>query len=203
MQGIQTASQKDNAAATIRAINPNLITGMLENGKVERSSSKFSKWFLATTFVILLLFIGIWQSYLTDESTLRLVSWNGRGSTKNVTTPQRTDHDANNGHENVIEMLRQVGVYNASDFINEIGIIPPYWINGSIPYHPVETKSEPVGPCFLSNTRVRWNEPVEQNRYPPSGVGLNKNDWANYCLPGFLIIGAGKCGTSVSLQTWA
>lgn len=200
MLGIQTASQKKNAAATLRAFNQNLI--MLENGKVERSSSssKFSKWFLAITFVILLLFVGIWQSYHTEESTFRFVSWNGRGSTINITTLQRTDHDANYRHENVIEILLQRGVYNASDFINEFGIIPPYWIDGSSPYHPVETKSDSVGPCFISNTPVQWNDPGEQNRFPPSGVGPNKNDWANYCLPGFLIIGAGKCGTSVRLH---
>jgi hypothetical protein len=171
---------------------------MLENGKVVSSSSKFSKWFLATTFAVLLLFVGTWQSYLTEESTFRFISWNGHRGASNFTALQQTDL-ANNKAENVMEILQQNGVYETSDFINEFGIVPPYWINGSTPIHPIETKSESVGPCFLSNTPVRWNDTVEQNRYPTSGVGLNKNDWANYCLPGFLIIGAGKCGTSVSL----
>ena len=187
---IQTAPHKKNAAATIRVINQNLI--MLENGKVARSSSKFSKWFLATTFVLLLLFIGTWQSYLTEESTFRFVAWNGHGGASNGTVSQGTAHGVN-----VMELLIRNGVYNTTDFMNEGGIIPPYWINGSIPFHPIETISESVGPCFLSNHPVHWNDPIERNRYPTSGMGLNAKDWANYCLPGFLIIGAGKCGTSV------
>ena len=171
---------------------------MLKNGNVLRSSSKFSKWFLATTFVALLLFLGTWQSYLTEKSTFKFIIWNGNGGATNITKSQRTDK-ANDKAENVFELLLQNGAYKTSDLMNEIGIIPPYWINGSSPFHPIETKSESVGPCFLSKTPVHWNDPVEQNRYPPSGVGLNKNDWENYCLPGFLIIGAGKCGTSVRL----
>lgn len=182
---------------------------MIENGNVEKSSSssssKFSKWLLVTAFLMLLLFLGTWQSYLTEESTFRIVSWNGHNGMKNATsttTSQRTNHDAvKYSTDNVMEILLDRGVYNKSDFNNEFGIIPPYWINGSEPNHPVETKSGSVGPCFLSNTPIQWNDPnMSPNRfYPTSGVGLNKNDWSNYCLPGFLIIGAGKCGTSVCL----
>jgi hypothetical protein len=124
------------------------------------------------------------------------MSWNSKGGSKNITTSQRIDK-LSSKTESVFDLLLQNGVYNSSDFMNEVGIIPPYWKNGSIPFHPIETKTDSVGPCFIANTPVKWIDPIEQNTYPTSGVGLNKNDWANYCLPGFLIIGAGKCGTSV------
>lgn len=177
-------------------MNENL--SMLENGKVARSPSKFPKWLLATTFVLLLFFAGIWQSYMTEESTLSFITWDGNERAKNITTHLQAG-SVSYRSDNVMEILLQKKVYNTTDFTNEIGTIPPYWVNGSSPTHPSETKTESIGPCFLSNTPVHWADTGDHGlrRYPTSGVGLNKNDWSNYCLPGFLIIGAGKCGTSV------
>lgn len=177
-------------------MNENL--SMLENGKVTRSPSKFPKWLLVTSFILLLFFVGIWQSYIREESSLSFATWDGNGRANNITTHLRTD-SVSYKSENVMEILLQKRVYNATDFMNEIGAIPPYWINGSYPTRPTETKTESIGPCFLSNSPVRWADTGDHGviRYPTSGVGLNKNDWSNYCLPGFLIIGAGKCGTSV------
>jgi hypothetical protein len=85
-----------------------------------------------------------------------------------------------------------------------MGIVPPYWnvVNGTTVAlshdFPRETTTAQWGPCFGAHKAVQWDLEIESRvDYPKPAVGISNNDWANYCRPGFLIIGAGKCGTSV------
>lgn len=89
-------------------------------------------------------------------------------------------------------------VYNETDFINTKGITPTYWgCKGG----QCSSSSNKWGPCFAPHTQVNWNESVDTYREKPvryarSGEGRSKeNDLADLCRPGFLVIGAGKCGT--------
>jgi hypothetical protein len=104
-------------------------------------------------------------------------------------------------------------VYKPTDFRNHKGIAPAYWNClsegdescdasdirlGS--HHGVE-----LGPCFAPHGAVNWTKQVlkyANGTKPPAyhnvmgGPSKSRDDWSNFCRPGFIIIGAGKCGTS-------
>lgn len=88
-------------------------------------------------------------------------------------------------------------VYNETDFVNEQDIIPPYWdcLLGKC------NSSQIWGPCYPPHKNVNWAKQVEKYRSRPphyqkkEPVSLDSSDLSGYCKPGFLIIGAGKCGT--------
>ena len=90
-------------------------------------------------------------------------------------------------------------MYHENDFINDKGIAPTFWecqdANCSAQQPPQ------YGPCFAPHESVDWNESIDfykthPPRYMRMGEGkANTNDLADLCRPGFLIIGAGKCGT--------
>jgi hypothetical protein len=183
-----------NATNTIAASYINLI---MLGGRIERSSS--SKCFLLLSFIVLIAFLGTWQLYTTDESAYKIFKWDiQHGISAGSYSSNDDDNDLS-----LMQILIKNGAYRANDFVNIDGVVPPYWDDELIPKHPSETTTESLGPCFLSHDSIKWDREAQRSRlrnmsdYPTSGLGPNKNDWANYCLPGFLIIGAGKCGTSV------
>jgi hypothetical protein len=114
----------------------------------------------------------------------------------------------NQSRGDVIDLLIGEGVYDSNSFENEAGVVPPFWDeNATSPCKPDETTTLELGPCFGSHIDVDWHVQANQKdtqipRYTPLMNGApetmkTKNDWAGHCRPGFLIIGAGKCGTSV------
>lgn len=87
-------------------------------------------------------------------------------------------------------------VYSSADFINDRGIRPPFWDCTS---NKCNTTSE-WGPCYAGHEAVTWSK--EMNFYktnPPAyeraSYMSQSTDLAGLCRPGFIIIGAGKCGT--------
>jgi hypothetical protein len=127
------------------------------------------------------------------------------GSSSSSAGPSK--HNQSRG--DVIDLLIGEGVYDSNSFENEAGVVPPFWDDNatSSPCKPDETTTLELGPCFGSHLDVDWHAQANQKdtqipRYTPLMNGASettktKNDWAGYCRPGFLIIGAGKCGTSV------
>jgi hypothetical protein len=90
-------------------------------------------------------------------------------------------------------------VYNlTTDFVNPQGAIPPFW---DCQYGSCQS-DQVWGPCYAPHGKIRWEKEMQRFRqhrasYEISPVDrTSKNDFANLCRPGFLIIGAGKCGTS-------
>lgn len=161
-------------------------------------SNKY-KWIIISAFgVILFLLTTVWQVSITDESSLTIFGFN----TQFHINDQHSGLSLDTGNVDSLSELFDIGVYEDHDFINEIGVSPPYWVNGTI-VSPKETATKQWGPCFGSHDLVEWEAEVQKSQgrvrpsYPTQAVGIEKNDWADYCLPGFLIIGAGKCGTSV------
>jgi len=71
--------------------------------------------------------------------------------------------------------------YDENDFSRTIS----YWDNAS----------NRIGPCFPPTETVDWEAELNASDivYPPA---KKLESVAGLCLPGFLIIGAGKCGTS-------
>ena len=121
-------------------------------------------------------------------------------------TMQKQETDA------VLNILVENGAYRSKNFSNEVGIIPPFWqpSNTTAPCKPDETTTTEVGPCFGTHDPTNWEELIEdfgaepRATYNKAGITSStshrvRNDWAGHCRPGFLIIGAGKCGTSVRL----
>jgi hypothetical protein len=102
-------------------------------------------------------------------------------------------------------------LYLESDFLNLNGVVPAYWncLHRNSTYcehselmnrrHGVE-----VGPCFAPHHEVNWTMEIQKTKSPGNNIlyhdenqsALRSEDWSNFCRPGFIIIGAGKCGTS-------
>lgn len=87
-------------------------------------------------------------------------------------------------------------VYSSDDFINDRGIRPPFWDCTS---NKCNTTSE-WGPCYATHDAVTWSKEVNiYKTNPPSYARVSymsqSTDLAGLCRPGFIIIGAGKCGT--------
>jgi hypothetical protein len=88
-------------------------------------------------------------------------------------------------------------VYRKTDFINERGNIPAFW---------GENENSSIitwGPCYPPSTTVDWNKAMTKyantTEYRPvkrHTTYKDKSDLSDYCKPGFIIIGQGKCGTS-------
>lgn len=118
-------------------------------------------------------------------------------------------YESSQSRDEVMEVLHRKGVYNRSDFAsNELGIVVPYWDRNSTESDPAVTKHPTVqwGPCFAPHQSVAWDKIIK--KYQHNGPDYNLQipamttmpeevDLAGFCRPGFIIIGAGKCGTSV------
>jgi hypothetical protein len=97
-------------------------------------------------------------------------------------------------------------VYNETDFVNPGNIHPPFWAckNNSC------SSSKFWGPCYPPRDRVDWTQEIEyQSSHPASyrqtpakSGSADQHDLRNLCRPGFLIIGAGKCGTRYDSARW-
>ena len=101
-------------------------------------------------------------------------------------------------------------VYFESDFKNTDGNIPAYWQN----YFESNTSENNTtddgeilswGPCYPPDPhegRIKWNDIAHEGSIDIEYAKLLVNPKSkvqsvrNMCRPGFLIIGAGKCGTS-------
>ena len=92
--------------------------------------------------------------------------------------------------------LYELGVYQESDFINEIGVSPPYW------KPKVDDGSGSTwGPCFPTTKRSDWYDERNSSNFnylhDPTDVKWHgSGTTSGACRPGFIILGAGKCGTS-------
>lgn len=103
-------------------------------------------------------------------------------------------------------------LYLGGDFRNSNGIVPAYWncLNQNMTNCPNNDEINKkhgieVGPCFAPHNKVNWTMEIQKTKAPGDVIFYHNNenqsdlkseDWSNYCRPGFIIIGAGKCGTS-------
>jgi hypothetical protein len=146
---------------------------------------------LATTVLFLLGYAG-----LDQKNTLRAGFDGIRSFAK-----KRGDDDENVAQ--VLDELCSFGVYNETDFVNEKGISPPFWSCLDERCERFYDGNREWGPCFATHGDVQWEEEID--KYEKEGPSYNprmkappkvRNDLSGLCRPGFLIIGAGKCGTS-------
>ena len=147
-------------------------------------------------------------------------------------------YEASNDHNRVDVLsdshlppgLMELGLYDpAVDFVNEIGISPPYWTLATEQHYknndkkqkswttkttpnkdtvvPSETTTESTwGPCYPDPSIRHWtamNDPTPGATVPYEFIhDPNDIQWSGpssidgTCRPGFIILGAGKCGTS-------
>lgn len=108
------------------------------------------------------------------------------------------------------ELLKSV--YSSSDFVNRDGVSPVFWtpdmINCTDEKNNCNQLSE-WGPCYPPQTGNNWTDLIHISRerhgvlryptkptHPDSYARIPNPNLAGYCRPGFIIIGAGKCGTS-------
>ena len=107
--------------------------------------------------------------------------------------------------------------YSGKDFPNDAGVVPTYWncsrVSGdcenrhSSPFfHRHDDSSVTWGPCYAIHGSVEWRNQVEQEsnrngQSPSMYAELNDHKIeedthiSGLCRPGFVILGAGKCGT--------
>lgn len=121
---------------------------------------------------------------------------------KRRTPVQSVRVDSNEGYKLALpKILLQRGIYNESDFVNEKGVVPAYW--GSTENDTDHTRR--YGPCYAYRYKQDVDWETEIDNYNRTDVtlfneGLIRGDDAQdlhgFCRPGFIIIGAGKAGTS-------
>ena len=107
-------------------------------------------------------------------------------------------------------------VYNETDFSNDFGIQVPLWdtiSNSPLLFDDDSTalkldnptndeqkssQSASWGPCWPTEQAIDWKDTMTSHpkQMYPRNKFPSKNNLDGMCRPGFLIIGAGKCGTS-------
>jgi len=96
--------------------------------------------------------------------------------------------------------LIKYGKYNISDLRNKENIVPPYWDDILVQFENISKPTYTLwGPCYPPRREFHVNNYDNSNIITPKFIKYpiyHPNDLTNLCLPGFLIIGAGKCGTS-------
>lgn len=164
------------------------------------------RWVTAIAAVLLLvpLWVALPEEYSkwpfqfyeseAQEDELILGSTNGSSahSSENIVLPQ---------------ILMEEEIYDESNFINAEGIAPPYWNTSTELFQ----NSNAWGPCFKTEAKINWQFYSNETRIDSNTSTWNvplvyerddiskPHDWQNtagLCRPGFLILGAGKCGTS-------
>lgn len=174
-----------------------------ENGENEHktSSTKDTKVQMLYTLIITSIFCAI----LITLSTINSFHSNIREKSIYSFPYTLFDSDSSPGGN-------QSGVYHLNDFRNTAGNVVPYWedlsrfeFDISVPH---------VGPCYLPKGKQNWEKLMKKNQHNLSVdeieyLDLSKaahqnqkemssfiEDLSGLCRPGFIIIGAGKCGTS-------
>ena len=100
------------------------------------------------------------------------------------------------------QVLLQNGLYSDNDLVNEDGIVPSFWDQKQ---SCIKDKCMDVwGPCFPPKGDEDWASVLQEDggeiEYAMQKKELltaeDRDSYHNFCRPGFLIIGQGKCGTS-------
>lgn len=106
--------------------------------------------------------------------------------------------------------LLEKGKYRAEEFKKPNGVTIPYWQEvTSLELKINKRAGTPhVGPCYLPKSEPDWNALTGDDKHDNAErkmitftneaevISKNDNDLGGLCRPGFIIIGAGKCGTS-------
>lgn len=108
------------------------------------------------------------------------------------------------------DLAEKKAIYDGNDFENNAGILVPYWENGlektKMQFHANNKEAFAVGPCYLPKEDLNWSS-LGDDEFSESrkNIQYRESQWQNtlddgdltgLCRPGFIIIGAGKCGTS-------
>jgi hypothetical protein len=105
------------------------------------------------------------------------------------------------------EDLFNLGLYQESDFVNEIGISPPHWKPEAN-----DGSGRTWGPCYpgqqerknkVGGINIDWYDDRNNTEFKYLHGNPKDNRWggpsygkSGLCRPGFIILGQGKCGTS-------
>jgi hypothetical protein len=137
-------------------------------------------------------------SYAIKPSIGRLFDNNSNNSQMRVRQAGHADAGSPNPLQFLPAALLEKHVYSETDFKNEAGIVPSFWTqkqsctNGNC--------LDVWGPCYPPTDQVDWDtvmmEKTDKLEYSTSKKMFQEGTFDNYCRPGFLIIGQGKCGTS-------
>lgn len=141
--------------------------------------------------LVITLVAGATLVYLHLAPETDLLYWNNHKQQDMTTLHDESNNDKQDKYA-FPEILKKT-VYSEHDFKNERGIVPSYWQE----QHPNKTQVT-WGPCYPPNHTVNWNKAMKRNEtnYHSKPQRESSNDLSDYCRPGFLIIGAGKSGTS-------
>ena len=129
------------------------------------------------------------------------------GSGSNFRSQRNHDSHASTTSRRFPTALMDLGVYQARDFRpNAAGVTVPFWDDFNVNS---TSSSAAWGPCYApSEVGVDWPALVQAHHgnssinnqhtislYDDYKPGRDVQDVDGSCRPGFLIIGAGKCGT--------
>ncbi len=124
-------------------------------------------------------------------------------------------------NDQTIAFLERIsGVYKETDFVNRKGNSVPYWdialqefpLNNTCQQNCKErtvtsilsirsgSDLNYIGPCYLPSSFQNVQSPNIRTLHLSTHGNYSVDDKVNQCRPGFIIIGAGKCGTSSLYQ---
>jgi hypothetical protein len=140
--------------------------------------------------------------FLISLSVLVLFTVEHSGRLKNAVRLEESEDDSVSLSAYLIvpDELLDLGVYSESDFINKRGIQPTFW---DCEDGRCSTRQE-WGPCYAPRENLNWIEEVDKYNATQSPEYMrntqgSRTDLAGLCRPGFLIIGAGKQCSEMSL----
>ena len=167
------------------------------------NSNRRSLWWYATSTCVLVLGVALlgFVSFVMEEQTEiglpTISSTTGDDSQKSIWKEE--DYSS----MIVPRELMQAGLYHPNDFENVRGIAPSYWGNTTTTTTTTMTNTpiQQWGPCYAPSKTIPWAEALQKDNKHKLVYNRDNRLW-NFrsveggCRPGFLIIGAGKCGTS-------
>jgi len=153
-----------------------------------------------------------WNSSDHDVNSLTALFGGGGDSGRSPATSSRINGPPSRNRSEVMQLLEQKHIYSASDYANDQGVVVPYWdtttTNATAKRRiPKATTTAQWGPCYAPHAKVNWDREIakyssdqtpeyEKSILAPGINSMDEEDLAGFCRPGFIIIGAGKCGTS-------
>ncbi|CAB9503720.1 expressed unknown protein [Seminavis robusta] len=166
----------------------------------------FVRWAIVVLMALAVLVLGI---YVNDQFGFTRAALGGGGQQNKPLHRVHELHGVVNAsidlHLDIPTILVQQGLYQKDSVANEYGAIAAYW-DDSISNNTNGTTAERTvyGPCYAYRDRqINWKKAIARYKadHEPwynddRRSRLNPSDLQGYCRPGFLIIGAGKCGTS-------
>lgn len=188
---------------------------MQQTIKTKLQGRSLLKWsIIALAAISILALVGFFADLPDFAKTL--VSGSS-GSRSSSTTALHVQLASGSNGSNILTLpniLFSKGIYQNDSFMNKQGIVPAFWQGDRKPLGNNNSNNNQTddndkrhhhnyGPCHSYDHPIDWEAEIDlfnrtgEAQYNEGRIVRSQAaDLQGYCRPGFIIIGAGKCGTS-------